>query len=60
MEKLAQEDQAHSASSGETCRARFDGMLRDDLWKYSFHGRNSKSIHSRFMMPFCSRYSSGE
>lgn len=37
---------------------KFDGVLREDLWKKAFHGRNSKSIHSRFMMPLATRYSS--
>ena len=64
MKKLGNENKEHIApsvatDSGPAEKSKFANILRDELWKGSFHGRHSEDIHSRFMMPFSTRYSSG-
>ena len=64
MRKLSDENKEHIApsvatDSGPAEKSRFANILRDELWRDAFHGRHSKDIHSRFMMPFSTRYSSG-
>ena len=64
MKKMSDENREHIApsvatDSGPVEKSRFANILRDELWRDAFHGRNSKDVHSRFMMPFSTRYSSG-
>lgn len=64
MKKLSDENREHIApsvatDSGPPEKSRFANILRDEVWMNGYHGRHSKDIHSRFMVPFCTKYSSG-
>lgn len=64
MKKLSNENKEHIAPNMATDSAppeksRFANILRDEVWKNAYHGRHSKGVHSRFMIPFATRYSSG-
>jgi hypothetical protein len=64
MKNLSKENKEHitpsmATDSGPSEKSKFANILRDELWIDVFRGRHSKDIHSRFMMPLSTRYSSG-